>query len=175
MDINEALAGAALPEKTVPVCLRGDLQVQFEALEKRLDEAMRGRSDSLASGSTVRDLAEQIEALRTEMTAHTFEFRLRAKGRRTWQKLMDSHPPRPDSDSDRAIGVNEATFYDALIRESTVEPVLSGEQWTLLLDEQLTSLQFDRLATTAWSLNRRDVDVPFSHTASQVLRSTEPG
>lgn len=175
MDINEALAGAKLPEKTVPICLRGDLQADFEQLEKRLDEAMRGRGDSLAAGSTVNQLAEQIESLRAEMEAQTVVFRMRAVPRRQWTALVAAHPPRDDNNVDRSLSVNESTFTAALIEACTVDPTLTSEQWTTLLDEQLTEFQYNKLFNAAWSLNARDVDVPFSHAASTILSRSADG
>lgn len=174
MDISEALAGAKLPEKVVSICLRGDLQADFEQAERELEESRRAEVDSLAAGSQTRQVAERIEALRKEMADHSVDFRLRAVGRRRWTALLAEHTPRPDSDTDKAVGVNEETFYDALIRECTAEPTLTDEQWTLLLDNQLTSAQFDQLAMAAWRLNRRDVDVPFSPAASAILRNSAP-
>src|SRR4051812_26775166 len=174
MDITEALAGAKLPEKTVPICLRGDLQAEFERLEAQLVEAQRDRSDSLAAGGRARELAERIEALRQEMTASTVTFTLRAVPRRRWTALVAEHPPRDDVQVDRVLGVNEETFTSVLIRECAVDPQLSGEQWDRL-DEALTEFQWQKLFNAAWSLNARDVDVPFSHAASTILRATAAG
>lgn len=174
MDITEALAGAKLPEKTVPICLRGDLQAEFERLEAQLVEAQRGTSDSLAAGGRVRELAEQIEALRAEMAAATVTFVLRAVPRRRWTALVAEHPPRDDQQLDRVLGVNEETFTSVLIRECTVDPQMAGEQWDRL-DEALTEFQWQKLFNAAWSLNARDVDVPFSHAASTILRASAAG
>lgn len=174
MDITEALAAAKLPEKTVPICLRGDLQASFEKLESQLVEAQRDRSDSLAAGGRARELAEQIEALRQEMLNHTVTFTLRAVPRRRWTALVAAHPPRDDNQLDRSMGVNEETFTSVLIRECTVDPAMSAEQWDRL-DEALTEFQFQKLFNTAWSLNARDVDVPFSHAASTILRASAAG
>lgn len=181
MDITEALAGAKLPEKTVPICLRGDLQAEFERLEAQLVEAQRDRSDSLSAGGRARELAERIEALRQEMTASTVTFVLRALPRHsrdadtpTWTKLVAAHPPRDDNQLDRSMGVNEETFAPTLVRACTVDPALSVEQWARL-DEALTEFQFQKLFNTAWSLNARDVDVPFSHAASTILRASAAG
>jgi hypothetical protein len=154
MDINEALAGARLPEKLVPICLRGDLQADFEALEKQLDLAMRGRGDSLAAGTSVNQLAEQLEALRAEMEAQTVVFRMRAVTRRRWTDLTASHPPRDDNNTDRVMGVNESTFSSALIEACTVDPVLTHEQWETLFDERLTEFQFQKLFGMWMSLSR---------------------
>jgi hypothetical protein len=172
--IKEKLAAAKLPEKTVPICLRGDLQAEFEELERQLAEAEKRHTDSLA-GNGSRAIAEQIEALREQMIEHTVEFRLRARPRREFKAIVDAHPPRRAEDGgvddrDKWMGVNADTFLDALVRVSVVEPELDEDDWATL-DAALTDRQFDQLYDAAWGLNRREVDVPFSRAASKILGS----
>jgi hypothetical protein len=65
------------------------------------------------------------------------------------------------------VGHNQDTFFDALVGACMVQPDLDGERLEKFLDK-LTPAQFDLLAQSAWALNRRDVSVPFSHTASLI-------
>lgn len=172
--IKEKLAAAKLPEKPVPLCLRGDLQAQFEEMERQLAAAEKGNSGSLAGNGT-RPIAEQIEALRNEMLEHTIDFRLRAMPRPEFKAFVAEHPPRKTEDGgiddrDKWIGVNTETFFDALVRSSVFEPELDDEDWATL-DVALTDWQFEQLSDTAWGLNRREVDVPFSRAASKILGS----
>jgi hypothetical protein len=189
--IKEKIKKASRPERTVPVCLNGQLVAEFEAAERRLQEAIRRPAvDSLDAGGETRELAEQVEALREQMLDGVVEFRLRAMPRKRWRAFISEHPPREDDDGvvdarDRNIGVNVDTFYPALIRTSTVEPELDDEDWLELLGGErklpdgqveevegvLTSRQFDELAGAAWDLNRDTVDVPFSRAASRILSS----
>lgn len=176
MDIEDAFAEAKLPERTVLVCLRLDLVARMEQLDRELVAAKRrGDDDSLASGSRQRELSEQLEALTAEMNDKSVRFTLRALGRRPYRKLRDKHPPREDNDADRIAGFNQDTFHEALLRASVVDPDLDDAQWRRFLDEMITQGQYETLYLTAMSLNHRDVDVPFSPTASKILRSTEPG
>src|SRR5689334_2535642 len=115
-DISAALAAAKLPELSIPICLRGDLVAEIQELDRELNTLDRP-SASLADGGRKRQVAERIEALRAEMTAASVVFRLRAITRRRWTELLKEHPPRPDVDADRVVGLNESTFYDALLRE----------------------------------------------------------
>jgi hypothetical protein len=173
-DVKTLIREAKLPEDTVPICLRADLQAEFERLERDLERAERTTADSLA-GNGARQVAEQIEALRQQMTDATVAFRLRAMPRPAWREFTAGHPPRKDGDDiddrDQLLGVNVDTFFEALVRASVVEPELDGEDWDLLLGDKLTDRQFDHLAQAAWALNRRDVDVPFSLAASRILNS----
>lgn len=192
--IKEKLAAARLPEETVQICLRGDLVAQFEQLERRLAEAQRTPSTSL-EGDGSAEIAAAIEALREEMRVHTEDFVLRAMPRPRWRAFLAQYPPRQDADGnpderDRGAMVNMGAFWHALIRASVVSPELDTEDWRLLLgdddvererleaaseqveDGRLTDRQFETLTDTAWSLNRRDVDIPFSLAASRMMRTS---
>jgi hypothetical protein len=170
VDIHAALSGAQLPERSVAVCLRGDLTAEIESAERELRAAEADPGAGMEDAGRLRELAEHVERLRDEMRAASVDVRLRALPRWRWSELMRAHPPRDDSDSDKALGVNEETFFDALVRACLVEPELSDEDWARLLSV-LTSAQYDALATAAWTVNRGSVDVPKSLVASRILRT----
>jgi hypothetical protein len=176
---RDKLKQAKLPERTVPICLRGDLVADHEALERELKAAQDRPVDSL-EGNGVGALVDRIEALQDEMREFTEDFRLRALPRRQFRELVAAHPPRRDPDSndpvqeDAVLGVNRETFFDALIRAAVVEPELADDEWTELFDEKLTDRQYGDLEDAAWFLNRAEVDVPFSHAASRAKRSSGP-
>lgn len=175
-DFKTLLAGAKLPERTVPICLRGDLTAEFEDLERQLEEALRTPANSL-EGDGSAAIAERMEELRQEMKAHTYPFRLRAMPHPKWREFCAQHPPRKDDEGgvderDRILGVNAETFWPAVVRQSLVDPQLDDSEWQALLDGALTDRQFSDLADTAWGLNRRDVDIPFSPAASRMTRGS---
>lgn len=169
-DIDDLLAAARLPETTVPLCLRGDLVAEVEELERQLVTEEAKPKVSIASGGSARALAERIAQLQGEMEAYTRPFRLRAMARHDWTRFLMEHPPRSGNDLDARVGYNQETFLPALIRRCLVDPALSDDQWAKL-DAVLTDAQFDMLSSAAWGINRRDVSVPFSPTASRILRS----
>lgn len=180
MNPIDLIRGAQLPEATLDLCLRGDLQAEFEQGERELAEAQQQRLvvDSLAAGGGLRAAAEKLERLREQMREHSLTVRLRAMPRLKFRALAEAHPPRigPDGaalDTDRHMGVNADTFPRALIRECLVAPTLDNETLTALLDEHLTDWQHEALLAAAWNLNRREVSVPFSRAASRIL-SSEP-
>jgi uncharacterized small protein (DUF1192 family) len=175
-DFRALLKGAKLPERSVPVCLRGDLAADHETAERELEQAQNSSADSLA-GSGVGELVERIEALQAEMQQHTYDFRLRALPRPEFRALMASHPPRQLDDGgldqdDASVGWNQATFTDALIRACTVDPLLDDTEWTDLLGSKLTDRQYVDLSNAAWFVNRGEVDVPFSRAASRAKRTS---
>lgn len=172
-ELDAILEGAKKPETTVKLCLRSDLQVQWEQLEAELQAEDQAEALTLARAVSKRakELAEQVRDLQAQMEKSTVVLTLRAMDRAPWKELRAEHPPRPESPMDWRLQFNEETFYDALIAKSVVNPVLTEEQLAKLLDS-LTSGQFDKLANAAWSLNRSDVSAPFSATASRIAASS---
>jgi hypothetical protein len=164
----DILRSARLPETTVPVCVRGDLAAEVEALDKRL-AGLNGQADRLVGNPEARQFAEQIEALRAEMVDSTVVLRLRALSHRDYAKLEAAHKPRTGEDGDQRTGFNMETFPEALIRACVVDPELDDDTWDTLVDA-LTFQQWDNLFTEAYMLNRREVSVPFSVTASRILQ-----
>jgi hypothetical protein len=173
---QEMLKTAKLPERSIPICLRGDLAADHEAAERSLESARRCPVDSL-DGSGTGTLIEHIENLQAQMAEHTYTFRMRALVRSAFRALIAAHPPRRGDDNepladDVNLGLNRETFFDALIRACTIDPELTEPEWRDLLDQQLTDRQYDDLSTAAWLLNRGEVDVPFSALASREKRNS---
>jgi hypothetical protein len=169
-DIDDLLAAARLPETTVSVCLRGDLAAEVEELERQLATQEALPRVSIADGGQARATAERIGELQAERDKFTRQFRLRAMDRHRWTAFILQHPPRQGDEADARMGYNRDTLLPELVRTCLVDPVLTDDQWTKL-DAVLSDAQFDSLATAAWGINRRDVSVPFSPTASRILRS----
>lgn len=142
------------PTKSVSLYVGGDLDL-FEEYE-RLQAAQLAPK---TMAGTDRARLDEVEA---EIRAGMMRFRFRALGRRSLQKLMDAYPPRKDKTRDQMLGFNEDEATAALIRKCLVEPELSDEAVNELIEDQLTDGQYDRLADTAWALNRRSADIPFS-------------
>lgn len=166
-NLDAALAAAQLPERTVSLCLAGHLQARFEDLERQLKAAQDSPARKLTDVGP-QAIAEQMEALRGEMAESTVVFTLRGLPRKQWHALVAQHPS-----DDPTMAYDAETLGPALVRASVIDPKVSEEQWARL-DEKLTDGQWSQLTDTAWNLNRRAVDVPFSLAASQMLRTSEP-
>lgn len=173
--LQEILAGAKRPEKTVRLCLRGDLNAEFEALEGRLNEIRsKDRGEGRLNPSTeARDIARDMEQLKDEMAASTVPFVLRALPRREFQKLFAAHPPEKGNDTHKQLGYNPETFYEALVKASVVDPELDEDTWVRLSEEVWTSAQWAALVAAASALNMNEVSVPFSAAASLTLRGSD--
>jgi hypothetical protein len=167
------LAEAKLPERTVQVCLRGDLVAEHEQLNEQLELLEKKAVDSLA-GNGGAELAAGIDALEAEMRDNSYPFRLRALSKSAYRSFKADFPPRIGEDGevnkrDQAFDFDAEAGFEPLLRMSLVDPDLDDEEWAHLL-ETLTERQFDDLAGTAWILNRGEIDVPFSRAASRLNR-----
>lgn len=177
------LAGAKLPERTVELCLNGDLIAKHEEAERELEAAEKTAVDSLA-GTGAGPIIERIDALEAEMQEATQTFTLRALPHRrspkddrpTYRELMKAHPPRRAADgevveSDAESGYNVDAFNEALVRLSVIDPVLDEDDWAELFTV-ISEGQFSVLAVASLLLNRSPVSVPFSQAASEAKRAT---
>lgn len=169
------LSGAKLPEKVVSVCLRGDLAGEYEKLEAQLDQ-LRGTPSNSLEGNGEAELLDRMDTLRTQMLDESYDVVMRAKPRAEWRDLCNQYPPRKADDGsiderDVLMGVNTETFFDGIVRACMVDPELTDDEWS---DFQavLTDKQFSKLADAAWSVNRSDVDIPFSPAGSRTNRSS---
>ena len=89
--VKDKIKGAALPERTILLCLRGDLDSQDRDLAKHASEVKLKGATSL-EGSGVDALASQLDALRQQMTDESIELKLRAMTKRRWDELVAAHP-----------------------------------------------------------------------------------
>lgn len=168
MSIDDILASAKKPEAVVPLCLRPDLQAEWEQLDRELTAHLAG-SGTLAASPEAVVLAERIKELESTMAESTVDVRFIGLGRKAWLTLVAENPPRRENQADLVMGFNTETMFDALIRESIVSPELTADQLDTLLDA-ISSKQYDNLADAAWNLTRTDKGGPvFSQAASRVI------
>lgn len=172
------LAVAKLPERTVQICLRGDLAAEHEQLNSELELLEKKAVDTLA-GNGGAELAERITALEAEMQDNSYPFVVRAMPTAQFRAFKAAHPVRVGEDGeadkrDAVFDFNADTGFEPLLRLSIVDPELDDAQWAQLL-ATLTERQFEDLAGAAWMLNRGEIDVPFSRAASRLNRLTADG
>lgn len=181
MDLDAALANAKRPERTVGLCLRGDLQAEWENLERELLAEQRKDSDSLAGNPRARELAEQMQTLAEQMKESTVVLRLRGITNPEWERMVADHPPRDGNATDKALGYDTSGFFPALVGGYTDQQGehhhgclvdVTPEQWARLYPV-ISSGQFDELSDAALAVSRRRVDPPKSFAASEILRSSE--
>jgi hypothetical protein len=178
LSAKERIRRGGPPTRTVTVWLGADLDVvdQYEAAVKELGEAQQP-SDSLAGNGSTSDISARIESLRAQLDEYAMDLKLRGMDDKRWVRLVAEHPPRKadgEVDPRDRPGWNGETFPAALVKATTVSPVLDDEDWRALLGDddtegQLTGAQVDELASVAFNLSRASVDVPFWSAASPSL------
>ncbi|RCG31989.1 hypothetical protein DQ384_05455 [Sphaerisporangium album] len=174
LKIDDILGQIQLPQKSVPLCLRADLQARFDSLERELRAAQRApEQDSLAGmGAAAREIATQIEATRAEMQRHTVEFRLQALPQKQWSDLLKKHPPRKGNKDDDMADYNVGTFPVAALAACSVSPEMTEEDAGRLVDA-ITNGQWARLNMALGELNNGGAEVPFSAAASALAGGTQ--
>ena len=168
------------PEKIVNLCTDAALQAEWEQANEALINAPREvQDDRLNGGNSTATLARAVQDVEQRMLASTVKFRLRGLRRSEWSERVAANAPREGNDDDKARGYNTDTFYDDVISRSIVEVTQDGEpvdfdpltEWEPLADE-MTDRQYAQFAEAVWNLNRGEVSVPFSRSASRALRSS---
>jgi len=165
---KELLKAAKLPERSVSVCLRGDLVADIEALERDLKAALEDRATNgrLGSKSQAKDLADQIEAKRAEMGEAMVTFRLRAMKASEWRGYTSRHQGKDG-------GIDVLPLMGEAIPASVIEPDdMDAEDW-VTFNENTPASEMGKLIDAVWELNMQGVNVPKSPLASAVSRRSE--
>lgn len=177
MAIADLISQVKRPETTRQIVLAGDLAAEHEALERDLQLAQFSRTEpgegTLAGGPNplATSLAQQIMELRERMREHTHTFRFRGLPRKEYSDLVAKCPPSPEAKAEGA-DVDWETFPIELVAASAIDPVMTVEEVGQLADV-LTQAQWDSLYTAALTVNKRDVDLPFSYAASAILQTSK--
>jgi len=172
--------GAKLAERTVRIVIEAQLGEALDDLGAKV--AAVATQPATLEGDPAAAVKCEYAELQATAAASAEEFRLRALPRRAFTKLKLEHPPRENSALDAYYDCNYDDVSEALILRGTVEPELSDADWAWLIGDGtdanpgvLSSGQYDKLALTAWSANRRDVDVPLLLAASDPLAISSDG
>lgn len=172
---SDVLAKARPAERTIRLCLRGDLVARFEELERDLAKAQSSTGDSLA-GSGAAPIAKAMEELREQMEDSTVTFTMRALPRPAYRAFIAAHPPRKGPDGkvlpEDEDGIDNSTFAFDLTRRCLVDPEMNDEEYAHLVDDILSDWQFEQLWVAALAVCRGDVDVPFSFAASTLMSNS---
>lgn len=171
--IADIIGSIRRPEKTVPICTAGDLQAEFEDLERDLAIAKEKplEEGTLAGGANpmATAVAQQIQELRGRMREHTVVFRFQGLSSKAYSDLVAKHPPKDDS---KRTDVDADGFSADLVATCAIEPKMTFAE-AVQLSEVLTQAQWDALFTAAYEVNKTDIDVPFSYAASAVLSGSK--
>ncbi|TXS35354.1 hypothetical protein [Streptomyces sp. t39] len=174
-NIEDILKRAKPRQKSVWVCLAGDLLAEVDRLERELREVGEGWSpDSLAATDPREKIAKRIKSVREQMKKAETEFAFRSIGDRAWSDLVAAHPPKKQGPGGQTLMWDPDTFPRALIAASAVDPVMTPEQLDALF-EVLNEGQRTELWDCAYAVNTEATSIPFSLSASGILSSLTDG
>jgi hypothetical protein len=159
--IEDILAEATPRERTVMVCVRGDLLGEADRLQ---DELNRVSSDwepaDLTDVHPGRELAVKLKELREQVKAAERPFKLRYIGDKAYSDLMAANPAKDDGQA-----FDSEAFPRALIAASCVDPVMTEAQVARLF-EVINEGEIKKLFDAAWDVHNSSEMVPFSLLAS---------
>jgi hypothetical protein len=165
-DISDILKRAKPRERTVTVCLAGDVAGEVEQLESELARIQEDwEPTGLADANPAHEIARKLQSARERMRAEEAEFRFRALGDGPWSDLLAAHPPQNKEEA-----FDSSTFPPALIAACCIDPVMTAEQVTELF-AVLNQGQIKELFDAAWDANNEATSIPFSLRASAILAS----
>jgi hypothetical protein len=164
--IEEILARAKPREKTIRVCLAGDLAGEAERLQDELSRVSEDwEPDDLTAVHPGRAIAEQLKTVHEQVRAAEEPFVFRYIGDRAYSDLLAAHP----SENSQEAFDSEA-FPRALVAASCVQPVMTEEQ-VVELFEVINEGEIKKLFDAAWDVHNSSDVVPFSLAASALLAS----
>jgi hypothetical protein len=157
-DIADILARAVPRERTVAVCLAGDLAGEADRLQGELESFADGwQAASMGDVDPRAAIVQRIQAVREEMRARSVEFQFRALGHIAYSGLIAAHPAVVES----AEPYDPASFLPALLASCCIDPVMTAQQAVQLLD-MLNDGQARELFAAALAVNEEPSPLPFS-------------
>jgi hypothetical protein len=186
-EFDALIEDGCLPIQPVRLCLNGKLRREYEAVKARIADRAAERDSARTVAAAAADPADtrlaspgpqtpppaderdpeqdRLDELVEQMRAQLVTFIVQAMPSKTYNRLIEAHPPRKEPATGRTDprdyqGFNASTFYPELVRRSIIAPTMTDERWAKL-EPLLTDAQFERLATVAADVNRRDEDLPF--------------
>lgn len=172
----DVLKAAEPMERTVKVCVAGDLVADYDAAVAEMERAQQasdsitGRLSARTDGhETVAALARKVRDLETAMSERTFTFRFRAVSGKRWSDLLAEHASK-----DKNKLFNADTFVPAVIADCCIDPEgFDDVEVVAELFDKLTAGQQSDLFEAVWEVNQAAPKEVTSSAASAILRRCE--
>ncbi|WP_224279141.1 hypothetical protein [Nocardioides lacusdianchii] len=160
--VDEVLASARRIERTANVCVRGDLQAEFDELLDELatlvtatGELMEDDTDEALGDVTARtrvaQINERIPVLRREMAQAMWSVRFRGMSSDEWAPFVKKNMPEKGDKKD---------FFNLLLSKTAIEPELTLDQ-VRELRKVFTQRSINELVNKAWeACTEGGIDVP---------------
>lgn len=157
-DIADILAKAVPRERTVAVCLAGDLAGEADRLQADLEALGDAwQPSSMGDVDPRREIGQRLEAVRGQMRGAAVDFTFRALGHIPYSGLIAAHPAPEGSQEPYDPG----SFLPALLAACSIDPVMTPRQALELLG-LLNDGQARELFAAALQVNEEPSPLPFS-------------
>lgn len=160
-------AKATRAERTVPLCVVGDLVLRHDEARARWMAAVDADTDS-NEWPAAPARYDELAAVEAEILAASDEFRFTNLGSRAWRALIEQYPPPEDS----YMRWDPNTFPVAAIAATCVEPEMTYGDVEELID-LISDGQFTKLWQAVLDLNIGD-DIPKFVTGTGATASSGP-
>lgn len=154
------------PERSVPLCLRGDLLASIEEAKLELQEALaldKVEENILGAGQTSRtmDLIDRCRELEAEARRQSHLFTVRGIGDKAWSDLLKQYAPTAKQRDELDVDHNPETFPNPAVAACLVKitrpdgtvTVGATEDNVKALRTKLTTGQWDLLYNTVVAIN----------------------
>jgi hypothetical protein len=172
-NIEDYISEAKKPQRTVTLCLRGDLQQAWEELQRQLRAAQDADGGTLSGPDDARELVGRMDTIAEEMRVHERAFRFRGLGHPEYRALIEAHRVPEEDATPGNEGINWDTFPAALIAACCVDPPMTVAQAERLC-AAVTDGQWDALFEGARAVNRSLVNVPPTLSGFGATQGTGP-
>ena len=168
-DIEEVLGRVVRAERTVEVCVRGDLAEKVRQLHEELAAAMLYDLEH-NEPDTAPEVRDRIDEAKAEADTATVTFKVQGIPSSEWRRLVAEHPPA-DDDLD-GWRWNLETFPPAALAAACLDPVMNEVQADRLAGA-LSDAQWQKLWNAVLAVNLAD-DVPKFASGTAGLGTSEP-
>lgn len=173
-NVKDILAKAKPAERTVRICVAGDVSGEHERLSAELEDMARNavvQDNRLGSkkDDAQLELARRIQELEAEMEEATYPFTFRALPSKEWSDLLAAHG---DPKKERLF--NPDTFVPAAIAACCIDPEgMDDPEQAAALFDALSAGQQGELFEAAWEVNQAGPFGKKSSLASAVVHLSE--
>jgi len=162
--IQDLLKQAKPRERTVNVCIRGDLAGEVERLTEEISKVAEDwEPTDLTDAHPGRELSAQLKAARDEARESEASFTFRYIGDKAYSDLLAAHPSENQNEL-----FDSVTFGRALIAAACVDPVMTEDE-VFELFEVINEGEIKKLFDAAWDVHNAADVIPFSLAASALL------
>lgn len=163
VSVDDLIGRVKMPVRSVTICLDADLQAEHDQLAEQLEVVRRENVAKMGDTVKGKEIAERIGELEEAMRSSEQVFKFKGLNKNALNVLYKRFPAKDN----KSMVWDPETGAFALLAAAAVEPEMSEEQATRLLDV-VSQGQADKLVGCAWLAATGSSSVPLSVRASEL-------